>query len=153
MHVNAFGRSWSRVPRRTGKARDSRAFPVVSCPTLIVRILISWAVLAAAFAITSSLLSGMDVSGGVWGYLVVSLLFGIVNAVIGTLLRLLTLPLTVVTLGLFSFIVNAVLLVITDALTDDLTIDSFFWTAIWAAIIMAIVSMVLNLIVSRSRTA
>ena len=95
----------------------------------------------------------MDVSGGVWGYLVVSLLFGIVNAVIGTLLRLLTLPLTVVTLGLFSFIVNAVLLVITDALTDDLTIDSFFWTAIWAAIIMAIVSMVLNLIVSRSRMA
>jgi len=119
-------------------------------------VLISWALLAAAFAVTSSLLSGMDVTGGVGGYLVVSLLFGVVNAVIGTLLRLFTLPLTVVTLGLFSFVVNAVLLVITDALTDYLTIDSFFWTAIWAAIIMAIVSMVLHVIlagVTRSRAA
>ena len=116
----------------------------------------SWALLAATFGITSWLLSGMEVTGGVSSYLVVSLLFGVVNAVIGTLLRLLTLPLTVMTLGLFSFIINAVLLVITDALTDHLSIDAFFWTAIWAAVIMAIVSMVLHVIlagVSRSRAA
>ncbi len=118
--------------------------------------LISWALLAATFAVTSWILSGMEVSGGAWGYIVVSLLFGVVNAVIGTLLRLLTLPLTVVTLGLFLFIINAVLLVITDALSDRLSIDSFFWTAIWASIIMAIVSMVLNVItgaLARGRAA
>ncbi len=123
---------------------------------MIVRLLISWALLAATFAITSWLLSGMEVTGGVSSYLVVSLLFGIVNAVIGTLLRLLTLPLTVLTLGLFSFVINAVLLVITDALTDHLSIDGFFWTAIWAAVIMAIVSMVLHLVLagaSKSRAA
>jgi len=119
-------------------------------------VLISWALLAATFGITSWLLSGMEVTGGVSSYLVVSLLFGVVNAVIGTLLRLLALPLTVMTLGLFSFIINAVLLVITDALTDHLSIDAFFWTAIWAAVIMAIVSMVLHVILagaSRSRAA
>ena len=123
---------------------------------MIVRVLISWALLAVTFAITSWLLSGMEVTGGVSSYLVVSLLFGVVNAVIGTLLRLFTLPLTVVTLGLFSFVVNAVLLVITDALTDRLSIDAFFWTAIWAAVIMAIVSMVLHVVLagaSKSRAA
>ena len=118
--------------------------------------LISWALLAVTFAITGWLLSGMEVTGGVSSYLIVSLLFGVVNAVIGTLLRLLALPLTVLTLGLFSFVISAVLLVITDALTDRLSIDAFFWTAIWAAVIMAIVSMVLHVVLagaSKSRAA
>jgi putative membrane protein len=115
---------------------------------MLAGLLISWAVLAVAFAVTSWLLNGMDVSGGFWGYLWVSLLFGIVNAVIGTILRILTFPLTLLTLGLFSIIVNALLLQITDGLSDHFTIDEFWWTAIWGAIIMAIVLVVLNVIVA-----
>jgi len=114
---------------------------------LLVALLISWAILAASFAVTSWLLSGMEVSGGVWGYIWVSALFGIVNAVLGTILRILTLPLTLLTLGLFSVVVNAVLLSITDSLSSGLTIDEFWWTAIWAAIILAVVSVVLELFV------
>ena len=117
-------------------------------PEMLAGLLISWAVLAVAFAVTSWLLDGMDVSGGFWGYLWVSLLFGIVNAIIGTILRILTFPLMLLTLGLFSIIVNALLLQITDGLSDHFTIDEFWWTAIWGAIIMAIVLVVLNLIVS-----
>jgi putative membrane protein len=111
---------------------------------VLVSLLIRWAVLAVAFAITAWLLSGMDVSGGAWGYIWVSALFGIVNALIGTIVRILTLPLTVVTLGLFAIVVNALMLELTDALTDNLTIDEFFWTAIWAAIILAVVAMLLD---------
>jgi putative membrane protein len=115
---------------------------------LVLRyLLIRWAVLAVAFAITAWLLSGVDVSGGFGAYLWVSLLFGIVNAVIGTILRIFTLPLIFLTLGLFSILINALLLQITDALTSHFTIDEFWWTAIWAAIILAIVSVVLELIV------
>ena len=114
---------------------------------MLAGVFISWAILAAAFALTSWILSGMEVSGGLWGYLWVSLLFGIVNAIIGTLLRILTFPLTAVTLGLFAIVVNAILLNITDGLSDSLTIDHFWWTAIWAAIIMAVVQVVLHLIV------
>jgi putative membrane protein len=110
-------------------------------------LLIRWAVLAGAFAVTTWLLSGIEVSGGFWGYLWVSALFGIVNAIIGTVLRILTLPLTIVTLGLFSLVVNALMLELTDAITSHLTIDEFFWTAIWAAIILSIVSVILDLIV------
>ena len=116
---------------------------------MIRSILISWAVLAVAFALTTWILSGISVSGGFWGYVWVSALFGIVNAFLGTLLRILTFPLILLTLGLFSVIVNALLLELTDALTDNLTIDSFLWSAIWAAIVLAIVSLILDLTVGR----
>ena len=104
-------------------------------------------VVAAAFAITTWLLSGMSVSGGFFEYLWIALIFGLVNAILGTILRILTFPLTVVTLGLFSIIVDALLLNITDRLTSHLTIDCFFWTTIWAAIILTIVTVILDMIV------
>jgi putative membrane protein len=107
-------------------------------------LLIRWLVLAGAFAVMAWLLSGVAVSGGAWGYIWVSALFGIVNAIIGTILRILTFPLTLLTLGLFSVIVNALLLTLTDGLSSHLTIDEFWWTAIWAAIILSLVSMILD---------
>jgi putative membrane protein len=111
---------------------------------MLASLLIRWAVLGVAFAFTSWLLHGMNVAGGFWAYVWVSAIFGIVNAVIGTILRILTLPLTVLTLGLFSVVVNAILLEITDGLTDRLFIDSFWWTAILGAIVISIVSMILD---------
>jgi putative membrane protein len=113
-------------------------------PGVVAVLLVTWVVVAVAFGITSRLLPGMDVSGGFGSYLWVSALFGLVNAAVGTILRRLTLPFTLLTLGLFSLIVTAILLVITDALTDSLTIDEFFWTAIWAAIILSFVTVVLE---------
>ena len=106
---------------------------------MIVGLLLSWALIAVMFAVTTWILPGMEVSGGFWGYLWVSLLFGIVNAIIGTFLRIITFPLTVLTFGLFSILVNALLLQITDGISSHFTIDEFWWTAIWGAIIMAIV--------------
>ena len=114
---------------------------------VLVSLLIRWGVLAGAFAVTAWLLTGMEVSGGFWAYVWVSAIFGLVNAFVGTILRILTLPLMLLTLGLFSIIVNAFLLQLTDWLTDHLTIDEFWWTAIWAAIILSIVGVILDLLV------
>jgi putative membrane protein len=113
-------------------------------PGVLAVLLVTWVVVAVAFGITSRVLPGMEISGGFGSYLWVSALFGLVNAAVGTILRRLTLPFTLLTLGLFSLIVTAILLVITDALTDSLTIDEFFWTAIWAAIILSFVTVVLE---------
>ena len=115
-------------------------------PAMLVGLLIRIGVTAAAFAVTAWLLEGMDVSGGVFGYLWVAILFGLINAIIGTIVRILTLPLTLITLGLFAVIINAALLELTDAITSHLTIDEFFWTAIWAAIILAISTVVIEII-------
>jgi len=124
---------------------------------VLAALLIRWALLAVAFAITSWLLSGMEVTGGVWGYIWVSALFGIANAILGTILRIITFPLTLLTLGLFSLVVTAIMLSITDALSSHLTIDEFWWTAIWASIILAFASVILDLVllglVRRARPA
>ena len=114
--------------------------------SLIVR----WIVIAIAFGITAWLLDGMDVSGGVTGALWVALIFGVVNAVIGTVVRIITLPLTVLTLGLFSILVNAFLLWLVDAITNDLTIDSFFWTTIWAALILAFTVVIVDFVLGKA---
>jgi putative membrane protein len=112
---------------------------------ILTSILLRLGLTALAFGITAWLLEGMELSGGVLGALWVSLLFGVVNAVLGTILRLLTLPLILLTLGLFAILINAVLLGITDWLTGHLSIDEFWWTTIWAAIILAVVTVVLEL--------
>ncbi len=109
-------------------------------------ILVRWVVLAVAFAVTAWLIDGMTIHGGVTAYLWLALLFGVVNALLGTIVRLLTLPLTIITLGLFSIVVNALMLVVTDALSKSLSIDRFFWTAILAAITLSIVSVILDVL-------
>jgi putative membrane protein len=70
-------------------------------------------------------------------YLWIGLIFGLVNAVVGPVLRLLSLPFVVLTLGLFLLVVNAALLGLTAAITDRLTIDGF-GTAILGGLILAL---------------
>lgn len=114
---------------------------------MLLVILISWAVLALAFAITSWLLPGMDISGGFWSYLWVSAIFGIVNAIAGAILiRIGRAPQSALLTGLLALLLSAVLLWITDELSGSLTIDDFWWTAIWAALILAIVTVFIEAI-------
>jgi putative membrane protein len=119
--------------------------------SIVVRVVVNWALSALAFAITAAVLHGMTIHGGVFAYFWVSLLFGLVNVVAGTILRLITLPLTVLTMGLSLFLVNAVVLSITDWLTTHLDIDDFFWTTIWAAVILSVVTMLLDLVAWAAR--
>ena len=80
----------------------------------------------------------------------VALLFGVINAFIKPIVNLLSLPFIVLTLGLFTFVVNAFMLQITEWISNavglSFTIDSFFWDAIWAALIITVVSWALNVI-------
>lgn len=115
-------------------------------PNPLALLLVRWVALAVAFAFTAWVLNGVDIAGGFWAYVWVALIFGIVNAVIGTILRILTLPFNLITLGIISLFITAILLSITDALTDHLTIDDFFWTTIWAAIILAIAAVAVELV-------
>jgi putative membrane protein len=71
-------------------------------------------------------------------YLWIGLIFGVVNAIVGPILRLLSLPFVLLTLGLFLLVVNAALLGLTAALTDRMTIDGFV-TALVGGLILAVV--------------
>ena len=113
---------------------------------MLRRLIIEWVGMALAFAVTAWLLHGMDVSGGIGAYLWVALLFGLVNGILGTIIRLITLPFILLTFGLLAILINAGMLALTDALTSHLTIDEFWWTAIWAAIILAIAAVIIDAI-------
>lgn len=82
--------------------------------------------------------------------LVIGLIFGLVNAVIKPVVTLFALPFYILTLGLLSFIVNALLLELVAWISDQLgftfEIDDFFWSAILAAIVVSLVSLALNLV-------
>jgi putative membrane protein len=112
------------------------------------RLLIRWAVTAAAVAVASAVVSGVTIHGGVGGVLVVSAIFGLVNAILGPVAKLLSLPLIVLTLGLFIFVVNALMLGITAELTDRLKIHDFGATML-AALVISVVSALLNLFIKR----
>src|SRR3954465_6438096 len=71
-------------------------------------------------------------------YLWIGLIFGVVNAIVGPILRLLSLPFVLLTLGLFLLVINAALLGLTAAVTDRLTVDGFL-TAVLGGLILAIV--------------
>jgi putative membrane protein len=82
---------------------------------------------------------------------VVAVIFGLVNAFIKPIVQILSIPLYIVTLGLFHVVVNALMLWITASITRRTThwglqIDHFWWTAIWAAIVLSVVSWVLSLL-------
>ena len=110
---------------------------------MLLRILVSWAILGVALFVAAEVVPGMAVSGGFWGVVWLAALYGLVNAVIGTVLKLLTLPLTILTLGLFAILVNVFLLWLTAGLADWLQLSGF-WNYVLAAIVISIVSMALN---------
>ena len=89
---------------------------------------------------------GTDAAGIVLAYLFIGLIFGLVNAFVRPIVSFLSLPITILTLGLFTIVINAAMLYLTSWISSytpvDFTIDSFFWTAVLAAIIITIVSLV-----------
>ena len=104
-----------------------------------MKLLRSWAALALSFWVATALIPGIDVLGGFTTYLWVALLFGLLNATLGSLLKLLTLPAVILTLGLFLVVVNAAMLMLVARWNDKLEVENF-WSAIFAAIIISVVT-------------
>jgi putative membrane protein len=121
-----------------------------------MRFLLRLIATAAALWVAVYLVPGIVYDGGLLGLLGVALVFGLVNAFIRPVLRLLTFPVVLLTLGLFVFILNAFLLWLTAQLAQavGLAFDvTGFWAAVIGAIIIGVVSTVLNLFVGTRRRA
>lgn len=115
-----------------------------------MRFLLRLIAIAAALWVAVALVPGITYEGSWLGFLGVALVFGFVNAVIRPILKVLTCPLVVLTLGLFVFILNAFLLWLTAELAQafglGFDVDGFF-AALVGALVVAIVSTILNLFV------
>lgn len=87
---------------------------------------------------------------------VVAVIFGLVNAFIKPIVQILSIPLYILTLGLFHIVVNALMLWITSWITRHTThwgldINHFWWDAIWAAVVLSLVSWALSLVLRDMR--
>ncbi|MBB2990943.1 putative membrane protein [Mycolicibacterium iranicum] len=111
-----------------------------------------------ALWVVTLLVPGVDFVGGdstvarIGIVFVVAVIFGLVNAIIKPIVQLISIPLYILTLGLFHIVINAFMLWITAYITEHTThwglvIDDFWWTAIWAAIVLSVVSWLLSLVV------
>lgn len=114
------------------------------------KLAIRWAILTLAVFVAAAVVPGVHVRGGVLTYLWVALLFGLVNAILGPILRLLTLPFTLITLGLFALVVNGILVAVTAGLSSKFDVGGFF-SAFLAALVISLVSTVLNRFTKKRR--
>ncbi|HEX5578579.1 MAG TPA: phage holin family protein [Candidatus Limnocylindria bacterium] len=112
----------------------------------ILQILVNAAALWVAVLITPLDWSGAEV----WQFLLVAVIFSLVNTFIKPILRIITLPITAVTLGLFLLVINALMLLLTGWVSDQLDLGFIvpdFWAALLGAIVISIVGWVLSIIV------
>jgi len=108
----------------------------------LVRLLVN----AAALWVATRLVPGVTYSGEVLPFLGVALVFGIVNAFIRPVAKLLTLPLIILTLGIFALVVNGLMLWLTSSLSESLGLGfrvSGFWAAFFGSLVVSIVSTLL----------
>jgi len=116
----------------------------------LIRVLIN----AAALWVASAIVPGIGYEGGGFTLLLVAAIFGVLNALIRPILSVLSCPLLIVTLGLFTLVLNAAMLLLTGAVSGVLGLDfsvTGFGPAFWGGLIVSIVSFVLSLFVKDKR--
>jgi putative membrane protein len=112
---------------------------------LVVYLLIN----ALAIFVAAQILPGV-VLDSVWTAFLVAIILGVVNVFLKPLLIVLTLPLTIVTLGLFTFVINAALILLVDFLVPGLVVQGFFWALLFSLVI-SLVSSFLTMLTREKR--
>jgi putative membrane protein len=110
----------------------------------MLQILLVWILSAIALLVTSRLVDGFVIKN-FKSAMIASLVIGLLNAILRPILLLLTLPINILTLGLFTFVVNAIVLKVAAGMMSSFKIDRWM-TAIGAAFVLVIVQLVLSLV-------
>ncbi len=113
-------------------------------------IIIRWLTLTGAILLTAYLLDGIQVSGFVAAFFAAAIL-GILNALFRPILLLLTLPINILTLGLFTFVINALMLKMASGVITGFEVQGF-WSAVFGALIISVISWLLNSFISERGT-
>lgn len=113
-----------------------------------MRLILRWLILVAAIWITTYILPGLNFTGSIWELFIVAAIFGLINALIRPIVKLLTLPITCLTLGLFSLVINALMFWLTVVLVPWLsltgTIFNNILTIFLGSLIISVISSVLG---------
>ncbi|MFP1626050.1 phage holin family protein [Streptomyces sp. 5K101] len=107
------------------------------------------ALLVAIWLVQDITLTGDSTGRKAWSLVLVALIFGLVNFLVKPVVKLLTLPLFILTLGLITLVINALMLLLTSWLADELGLNFHvegFWTAVLGGLIISVVSWALNVV-------
>ena len=113
----------------------------------VVAVLIKWLINTIAIMLAVKFVPGIVYSGEWWGMLLVGVIFGLVNTFIRPFIKLLTFPLLILTLGLFTFVINALMLLLTSLLSAEFALGfhvTGFKAAFLGSLVISLVSMVLG---------
>jgi len=102
-----------------------------------MNLIFHWIVSAIAILIAAYILPGVSIAG-ILTALIVAVVLGAANAVIRPIILLLTLPLTILTLGLFTLVVNALMVMLASALVPGFSVDGFWWAFVFAIVLWMI---------------
>jgi putative membrane protein len=114
-------------------------------------LLIRWLILAVAIGVTAWLMPGFTVGSGIAGLIIVAAVLGLINASLRPIVMFLTCPLIILTLGLFTLVVNALMLSLAAWLLPSLVQLDGLWTTLFASLIISIISAVLAMFVHDDR--
>jgi len=114
-----------------------------------VRLLLHWVISALAVWIVAKVVPGISVDSATTA-LIAALVIGLINATLGLLLKILTFPLTILTLGLFWFVINAIMLELAAALVRGFYVRNFI-AALLGAVVLSLVSSSLHSLLMPSR--
>lgn len=109
-----------------------------------MRFIATWLINTLAIVITAYLLPGVRLSG-FGAALIAALVLGLINTFIRPVLLLLTLPLNILTLGLLTFVINALLIMLTSAIVSGFSVSGFWWALLFS-LVLAVVNFLLNVI-------
>jgi len=113
-------------------------------------IFLRWLILTVAIIVTSYLLSGIQV-GGFFPAFFAAAILGILNAFFRPLLLLLTLPLNILTLGLFTFVINAIMLMMASGVISGFEVHGF-WSAVFGSLLISLISWFLTSFIGKRGT-
>jgi putative membrane protein len=114
-----------------------------------MRMLLNWILSAIAVWIVAKIVPGVHVNGAI-AALIAALAIGFINATLGLVLKVITFPLTIVTLGIFWFVINALMLELAAALVPGFQVHGFI-AAFIGAIVLSLVNLLLKAIVMPSK--
>ena len=112
---------------------------------MLERLAVRWAFNVAALFVAAWILSGVSYGNDWWTLLIAAIVFTLANAFVKPVLAVLSIPFIVVTLGIFYFLINVLMLYVTDWVVGDFEIKTFWW-GVLAAIIVSIVNGILHMI-------
>lgn len=113
-------------------------------------IILNWIISGVAILITGYLLSaGVHIDSFVTA-LIIAVVLGIINAILKPILILLTLPINILTLGLFTLVINAALILLTTILINGFKVDGFWWALIFS-VVLSLVNAFFNSLQSKSK--